>query len=81
MKTWAKLDENNIVVDVVKIADDMENAGDWLASNFGDHWQQSYAIEDVLEGTDEPRFGEPAGIGFYFDPDEELFIPPAPQSE
>lgn len=76
MKTWAKLDSENNVIDVVKISDDMENPGDWLAQYFGDKWQQSYAVEDVLEGTDEIRFGAPAAIGAFFDPVKKLFILP-----
>lgn len=80
MGHWAKLNDDNRVIEVL-VADD--DKGDWLAEALGGVWvQTSYNTRGgvhVLGG--EPLRFNYAGIGYTFDPSkgtDGAFIPPKP---
>lgn len=84
MANWAKINENNIVTQVVVVDDDKE---EWLNETFGPRWiKTSY---NTIGGIYfEPNTREPAkdqskafrgnyaGINYFYDEDLDAFIPP-----
>lgn len=78
MKTWAKINENNQVIDLIKIADSKKSVKKWLTDRLGGTWEQTYSSTDVENGTDEQRNGKAAVIGGSFDPEKKMFIDPKP---
>jgi hypothetical protein len=70
---WAELDSNNIVLKVL-VGDNNDPAGDegyqWLLDNLGGTWIQT-SYNSNIRGTF-------AGIGYSYDPDEDIFIAPQP---
>lgn len=81
MSHWARLDDNNLVIDIAVGDDDLPDEGfQWLTENLGGHWvQTSYntrAGEHILGGS--PFRGNYAGVGFTYDEDLDVFIPPQP---
>jgi hypothetical protein len=86
MAHYAKLDENNIVIEVNVVDNDQEEVGEagiieWLLTGWGgvDWKKTSYntnANTHSLGGT--PFRKNYAGIGFTFDSERDAFIPPQP---
>ena len=83
MAHFAKLDENNVVVDVVVVANDVPTADgplgendmhpdgeSWCAQHLGGTWKQT-----SYNGNIRKNF---AGKGFTYDEDRDAFIPPKP---
>jgi hypothetical protein len=77
MAHYAKIDENNIVIDVNVIDNDMEESmGEegiiaWLLEGWGGHnW-----IKTSYNGTIRKNF---AGIGYTYDLEDDVFIPSRP---
>ena len=83
MAHYAFLDENNIVTEVIVGKDEGEDGIDW-EKWYGDFRGQvckrtSYntqANRHLLGGV--PFRGNYAGIGFYYDENLDMFIPPKP---
>jgi len=80
MKTWAKLNQNNKVIDIIKIGDEKKNVKSWLKSRFGGDWVQTFSTFDVENGTDSPRHLRPAEIGGTWDEENKCFLHPKPFS-
>lgn len=78
MKTWAKINDDNLVVDLIKVDDTKENVKEWLISRLGGTWEQTFSKADVENGQDEQRNGKPAIIGGSFDSNRKVFIDPQP---
>lgn len=74
MTTWAGLDNKNIVVNVLKVSDDIENPEEWLVDRLGGNWVQTYNPKDVEAGIDTERHFREAGIGMHWDADRKAFI-------
>jgi hypothetical protein len=86
MAHFAKLDENNIVTQVIVVASecapDEKTGQDFIASiPLDGKWiQTSYNTREgihTLGGT--PLRFRYAGIGYSYDPDRDAFIPPKPE--
>ena len=74
MSHFAQLDENNIVINVVKCDNDDPNGDEgyqWLIDNFGGRWVQTSYNSNF-------RFNY-AGIGYTYDESRDAFIPPKPK--
>jgi hypothetical protein len=73
MSTWARVDENNIVIDVVR-GDNNDPNGDegyqWLVDNLGGTWIQTSFMSAIRKNY--------AGIGYTYDADRDAFIAPKP---
>lgn len=73
MAHWANLDENNIVTQVV-VTDNNDPNGDegyqWLIDNLGGQW-----VQTSYNGNFRKQF---AGIGYTYDPQNDVFILPQP---
>lgn len=78
MKTWAKLDNQNTVTNILKFSDEKKNVKKWLEERFGGKWVQTFTLEDLEKGLDQKRFFNPASIGFFWDEKNQAFIPPKP---
>lgn len=69
MSYWAKLDENNLVIDVV-VCDDNDPNGDrgyqWLIDNLGGRW-----VETFKDGSRRKLY---AGTGFTYNEQADVFI-------
>jgi hypothetical protein len=78
MKTWAKLNEENQVVDLTKVSDNIEDAKLWLETHIGGTWIQTFDEQDVENGEDQKRYFNPAGIGDFWDEQREAFVPAQP---
>ena len=90
MSHWAKLDENNIVVDVAVGDNTMANEGEqffnevvggrWIKTSYntlgGVHYN-TVTWEPSEDQTKALRFNY-AGIGFTYDEERDAFIPPKP---
>lgn len=71
MAHWAEIDENNIVLQVIKTSNDEPDEGyQWLIDNLGGKW-----IKTSYNGNIRKNF---AGIGFTYDQQRDAFIPPKP---
>jgi len=71
MAHFAELDNNNIVLRVIVVADEHEADGENWCNNFaGGTWKQT-----SYNGNMRYNF---AGIGFTYDADADAFIPPKP---
>lgn len=78
MAHFAKLDENNVVVDVIVVGDEYQDTyAEWRAT-FGEKYvQTSYNTRNgvhILGGT--PLRKNYAGIGGTYDEERDAFIPP-----
>ena len=81
MAHFAKLDENNVVIEVIVTDNNAPNEGlDWLQERLGGTWVQTsyntYGGVHLSEG--EPFRKNFAGIGFSYDEEKDAFIPPKP---
>ena len=71
MAHFAELDENNIVLRVVVVADENETDGEnWCANFFGGTWKQTSYNNNI-------RYHY-AGVGYTFDPVADAFYGPQP---
>ncbi len=71
MAHWAKLDENNVVLQItVGNNHDQDEGYQWLIDNLGGRWVQTSYNNKIR--------GKFAGIGDVYDEELDLFIPPQP---
>jgi hypothetical protein len=71
MSHFAKIDENNTVIQVAVGDDALPEEGKlWFEKTFGGRW-----IKTSYNGNIRKNF---AGIGFYYDESKDAFIPPRP---
>ena len=74
MSTWARIDENNIVINVIR-GDNNDPNGDegyqWLVDNLGGTWIQTSFMGAIRKNY--------AGIGYIYDADRDAFIAPEPE--
>jgi hypothetical protein len=82
MAHFAKLDENNIVLEVHvvhnnELLDENGEESEQKGINFLTIWSGGYAMwkQTSYNGTFRKNY---AGIGFTYDPDHDAFIPPKP---
>ena len=69
MANFAEIDENGLVLRVVRTNDSLPEKGlEWLEKNFGGTW-----IETFEDGSQRVRF---ASKGFSYDSDRDAFITP-----
>lgn len=81
MAHFAQIDDDNTVARVVVTSNDEPDEGyQWLVDNFGGRWlKTSYnTVGNVHVNGGEPFRGNYAGIGFSYDEDLDVFIPPKP---
>ena len=73
MSHWAEVDSNNKVIRVL-VGDNNDPAGDegyqWLIDNLGGTWIKT-SYNSKIRGTY-------AGIGYTYNPDEDIFVTPQP---
>ena len=73
MSHWAEVDSNNKVIRVL-VGDNNDPAGDegyqWLIDNLGGTWIKT-SYNSKIRGTY-------AGIGYTYNPEEDIFITPQP---
>ena len=74
MTYWAKMDENNVVLEVTRGDSDTPDEGyQWLIDNVGGTWLKT-SYTGAFRGCY-------AGIGYTYDPDLDVFIPPKPDGD
>lgn len=81
MAHFAELDNNNIVVRVIVVADENEADGEnWCRNLLGGFWKKtSYNTQGGVHLTGGTPFRKNyAGIGYKYDPDRDAFVPPKP---
>jgi len=72
MAHFAELDENNIVLRVMAVHNDYEENGAEYCNNlFGGRWIQTSYNANFRKNY--------AGIGYFYDPERDAFIPPKPK--
>ena len=77
MAHFAEIDDNNIVVRVIVVADEHEADGENWCNNFlGGTWKQTSYNTYALGGT--PYRKNYASIGFTYDATKDAFIPAKP---
>jgi hypothetical protein len=83
MAHFAQLDENNIVINVLKTDNNDPNGDEgyqWLVDNFGGRWVQTsyntHGNNHLLNGT--PFRGNYAGVGMTYDEQRDAFLYPKP---
>ena len=73
MSHWAEIDNDNKVIRVL-VGDNNDPAGDegyqWLVDNLGGTWIKT-SYNSKIRGTY-------AGIGYTYNPDEDIFVTPQP---
>jgi hypothetical protein len=91
MAHFARIDENNMVIDVLVVPDEQEHRGHEFLSEdlgFGGTWIQTsynsfqnvhYDIETRLPSGKPALRKNYAGIGYYYDENLDAFIPPKPE--
>jgi hypothetical protein len=71
MAHWAEIDENNIVLRVTVGDNNEPDEGyQWLLDNLGGTWIKTSYNNNIR--------GVFAGVGFLYNPDEDIFITPQP---
>lgn len=71
MAHWAKVNDANIVTEVLVTNNNFPNEGyDWLVETFGGRWVQTSYNARIRKNF--------AGIGYYYDEARDAFIPPKP---
>lgn len=71
MKTWAKLNEENVVIEIIVTGDDKDQS--WLESRLGGSW---------VESSEESEFRKnPAALGGTYDENADAFIPKKPHTD
>ena len=85
MAHYAKINENNIVEEVIVVSDNQLNPNKWLSELLGGTWvQTSYNSRDGIHYSSNSNTpsGKPhlrcnyAGIGFIYDPEIDVFYNP-----
>jgi hypothetical protein len=70
MAHFAKIDENNIVIQVIALGDDLEKIGsEYLAEHYGGRWIQTSYNNKIR--------GKFAGISDIYDEKKDVFLPQA----
>ena len=83
MSHFAKIDENNIVQEVLVIEQDMVNTGlwgdpkFWIQTSYNTHGDVHYGPDRNPDGGTTLRKNY-AGIGYTYDASRDAFIPPKP---
>lgn len=73
MAHWAKIDKNNIVIEVVVTPNDFDDEGyQWLVESFGGRWLKTSYNARIRKNF--------AGVGYTYDEQRDAFIPPKPFS-
>jgi len=71
MAHFAQIDSNNIVVQVIVVADEHEaNGAEWCSDLLGGTWVQTSYNNRIRK--------QYAGIGFTYDADADVFVAPQP---
>jgi hypothetical protein len=73
---WAKIDENNLVLEVIYFDNEVmndEESKKWIDDNLEGKWLQTSYNSSIRKNY--------AGIGFYYDEDLDAFIPPKPEGD
>lgn len=71
MSYFAQLNDDNIVINVIRIADEHEANGEqWCHDTFGGRWKQTSYTASIR--------GNYAGIGMIYLEDKDIFMPPKP---
>ena len=71
MAHWAEIDQDNIVLRVtVGDNNDVDEGYQWLIDNLGGTWIKT-SYNNSIRGTY-------AGVGFYYNEEEDIFITPQP---
>lgn len=78
MTTWAQLDKENKVVNIISVAQHIADPKDWLVDRFGGEWQQTFTQLDVDNKKDKVRFKYPAVIGGAWDSKNKVFVSKKP---
>lgn len=82
MAHWAQINDENIVTQVIVIKNSLSDteAEAWLVENVGGTWlKTSYnTFGNVHSEGGVPLRANFAGVGFTYNPDADVFIPPAP---
>lgn len=74
MAHFAELDDNNIVIRVLVIADEYEADGEnYCANLFGGRWKQTSYNNSIR--------GQYAGIGYSYDSENDVFVAPATMTD
>lgn len=84
MAHFAEIDKNNKVIRVLVTSNDKPNEGyDWLVSTFGGTWvKTSYnTIGNAHLQGGTPLRANFAGVGFTYDAEADVFIPPQPTAD
>jgi hypothetical protein len=86
MAHFARIDKNNIVIQIVVVDNEHEDRGQEFLSEelgLGGTWIQTsyntFAGEHLLGGI--PRRKNYAGIGYTYDSERDAFIPPKPTND
>lgn len=81
MAHWAKIDENNLVTEVIVTTNETPDEGyQWLIDNLGGRWvKTSYnTLAGVHTQGGTPLRKNYASIGYTYDEQRDAFIPPKP---
>jgi hypothetical protein len=71
MSHWAQLDENNIVIQItVGDNNEIDEGYQWLIDNLGGRWIKTSYNKNIRKNF--------AGIGYYYDEINDIFLPPKP---
>jgi hypothetical protein len=81
MAHWAKIDDNNLVVEVIVTSNEQPDEGyQWLVDNLGGNWiKTSYnTLGGVHTQGGIPLRKNYANVGYTYDEQRDAFIPPKP---
>lgn len=71
MAHFAEIDENNMVLRVIRVPDEVEEIGAaWCQNLLGGNWVQTSYNSSIRKNY--------AGIGYTYDSERDAFIPPKP---
>lgn len=71
MAHFAEIDENNVVIRVIRVPDEVESVGSqWCQNLLGGNWVQTSYNNSIRKNY--------AGIGYTYDSERDAFIPPKP---
>lgn len=81
MAHWAKIDENNLVTEVIVTSNEQPDEGyQWILDNIGGNWiKTSYnTFAGIHSENGTPLRKNYASIGYTYDEQRDAFIPPKP---
>jgi len=80
MSHFAKIDENNIVTEVIVAEQDFIDTldGTWIQTSYNTYGGKHFNPETSEEDDGTPLRKNFAGIGYTYDSDKDAFIPPQP---